>query len=80
MKEDRNVAVPAVPAASTKGSTGRQQVAAARTLPIAESAAASAPFEEDFPAVLIVSVVMNAATLSDSPVFDTVSVPQEQKL
>ena len=60
MKEDRNVAVPAVPAASTKGSTGRQQVAAARTLPIAESAAASAPFEEDFPAVLIVSVVMGA--------------------
>ena len=39
-------------------STGRQQVAAARTLPIAESAAASAPFEEGFPAVLIVSAVM----------------------
>jgi hypothetical protein len=53
------VAVPAVPAASTKGSTGRQQVAAARTLPTAESAAASAPFEEGFPVVLIVSVLMN---------------------
>lgn len=58
MKEDRNVAVLAVPAASTKGSTGRQQLAAAKALPTAESAAASARFEEDFPAVLIVSVVM----------------------
>jgi hypothetical protein len=60
MKEDRNVAVPAVPAASTKGSTGRQQVAAARTLPTAESAAASAPFEEGFPVVPIVSEFMGA--------------------
>src|SRR6266852_2417665 len=66
MKEDRNVAVPAVPAASTKGSTGRQQVAAARTLPIAESAAASAPFEEGFAAVLIVSVFMDACSLVQS--------------
>src|SRR5712692_7208273 len=60
MKEDRNVAVPAVPAASTKGSTGRQQVATARTLPTAESAAASAPFEEGFPVVSIVSEFMGA--------------------
>jgi hypothetical protein len=60
MKEERDIAVPAVPAASTKGSTGRQQVVAARTLPIAESPAASARFEEDFPAVLIVSVFMAA--------------------
>jgi len=56
MKEDRNVAVPAVPAASTNGSTGRQQVAAARTLPIAESAAATAPLEGGFSFGLIVSV------------------------
>src|SRR5579863_1465190 len=60
MKEDRNVAVPAVPAASTNGSTGRQQVAAARTLPIAESAAATAPLEEGFSFGLIVSVFMYA--------------------
>ena len=60
MKRDRNVAVPAVPAASTKGSTGRQHVAAARTLPTAETEATSAPFEEDFPAMLIVSVFMDA--------------------
>ena len=60
MKEDRNVAVPAVPAASTKGSTGRQQVAAAKTLPTAESAAASVPFEEGLPVVLMVSVFMEA--------------------
>ena len=48
MREDMNVAVPAVPAATTKGSTGRQQVAAARTLPTAESEAASA-FRRGFP-------------------------------
>src|SRR5947209_6196902 len=60
MNEERNAALPAVPAASTNGSTGRQQVAAARTLPMADSAAASAPFEGDFPAVLIVSVFMDA--------------------
>jgi hypothetical protein len=57
-KDDRNVAVPAVPAASTKGSTGRQHVAAARTLPTADIAAANVPFERDFVAVLIVSVFM----------------------
>jgi len=61
MKEDRNVAVPAVPAASTKGRTGRQQVAAARTLPTAESAAARAPFEEVFLVVPIVSVFMGCS-------------------
>src|SRR5712692_9752709 len=60
MNEERNAALPAVPAASTKGSTGRQQVAAARTLPTAESAAASAPFEGGFAVVLIVSVLMDA--------------------
>jgi len=60
MKEERNTALPAVPAASTNGSNGRQHVAAARTLPTADSAAASAPFEEGFPAVLIVSVFMDA--------------------
>src|SRR2546425_10985970 len=60
MKEDRNVAVPAVPAASTNGSTGRQQVKAARTLPTAESAAASAPFEEGLPVVPTASVFMDA--------------------
>jgi len=57
-KEERNVAVPAVPAASTKGSTGRQQVAAARTLPTAEIAAANVPLEGDFVGVPIVSVFM----------------------
>src|SRR5260370_33534170 len=61
MKADRNVALPAVPAASTNGSTGRQQVAAARTLPTAESAAASASFEEGFPAFLIVSVFIGCS-------------------
>jgi len=53
MNEDRNLALPAVPAASTKGSTGRQHVAAARTLPTADSAAASPPFEEALPVALI---------------------------
>src|SRR5690348_15186195 len=56
--EDRNLALPAVPAASTKGSTGRQQVAAARTLPTADSAAASPPFEEALPVALIVSLLI----------------------
>jgi hypothetical protein len=56
--EDRNLALPAVPAASTKGSTGRQQVAAARTLPTAEIAAANVPLEGRFAVVLIVSVFM----------------------
>jgi hypothetical protein len=56
MKEERNLALLAVPAASTNGSTGRQHVKAARTLPTAESAAASAPFEDGFAVVLIVSV------------------------
>src|SRR5215469_14773614 len=51
---DRNLALPAVPAASTKGSTGRQHVAAARTLPTADSAAASPPREGGLPIVLIV--------------------------
>jgi hypothetical protein len=60
MKDDRDVAIPAVPAASTKGSTGRQQVDAAKTLPIAESPATSVPLEGDFSAVLIVSVFMAA--------------------
>src|SRR5712691_904417 len=59
-KDDRNVAVLAVPAASTNGSTGRQQVAAARTLPTAEIAAANVPFEGGFAVVLIVSVFMCA--------------------
>jgi hypothetical protein len=59
-KEETNAALPAVPAASTKGSTGRQQVAAARTLPIAEIAAANVPFEGGFAVVLIVSVFMCA--------------------
>jgi hypothetical protein len=59
MKVEKNAALLAVPAATTNGSTGRQQVAAARTLPTAESAAASTPFEEGFPVVLIVSVLMN---------------------
>ena len=45
MKEEKKAALLAVPAASTKGSTGRQQVAAARTLPTAEIAAANAPLE-----------------------------------
>jgi hypothetical protein len=58
MNEDRNLALPAVPAASTKGSTSRQQVAAARTLPTAEIAAANVPFEEGFVIALIVSVFM----------------------
>src|SRR5438445_11655188 len=61
MKEDRNVAVPAVPAASTKGSTGRQHVAAARTLPTAEIAAANVPFEGGFAVVLIVSVFIGCS-------------------
>src|SRR5712692_11393345 len=61
IKEERNVAVPAVPAASTKGSTGRQQVKAARTLPTAESAAASATFEKDFPVALIVSLFIGCS-------------------
>ena len=47
MKEEKNAALLAAPAASTKGSTGRQQVAAARTLPTAEIAAATVPFEGD---------------------------------
>jgi hypothetical protein len=58
MKDERNVAVPAVPAASTNGSTGRQHVAAARTLPTAEIAAANVPFEGGFGVVLIVSIFM----------------------
>jgi hypothetical protein len=40
MKDERNLAVCAVPAASTKGSTGRQHVATARTLLTAQIAAA----------------------------------------
>jgi hypothetical protein len=56
MNEDRNLALPAVPAASTKGSTGKQQVVAARTLPTAEIAAAYVPLEEGFAVALIVSV------------------------
>src|SRR5437879_4327408 len=60
MYEERNLALLAVPAASTNGSTGRQQVKAARTLPIAESAAANAPFEEGLPVVLAASVFMGA--------------------
>src|SRR5260370_34006674 len=61
IKEERNAALLAVPAASTKGSTGRQQVKAARTLPTAESAAASAPFEEGLPVVVIVSVFIGCS-------------------
>src|SRR5216684_3111917 len=66
MNEDRNLALPAVPAASTKGSTGRQQVAAARTLPTAEIAAANVPLEGCFAVVLIVSVFMRILVASDS--------------
>jgi hypothetical protein len=62
--EERNVAVPAVPAAKTKGSTGRQHVATARTLPTAEIAAAIVPFEGGFVVVLIVSVFTYARILS----------------
>jgi hypothetical protein len=61
MNEERNAALPAVPAASTKGRIGRQQVVAANTLPTADVAAASAPLEGDFPAVLAVSVFMDAS-------------------
>ena len=57
--EDRNLALPAVPAASTKGSTGRQHVAAARTLPTADSAAANPPFEEALPVTLLVSLLIS---------------------
>src|SRR6266849_8301878 len=64
MKEERNAALPAVPAASTNGSTGRQHVAAARTLPTADSAAASAPFEEGLPVGLTASVFMDARSFS----------------
>src|SRR5437879_13727124 len=60
MYEERNLALLAVPAARTNGSTGRQQVKAARTLPTAESAAANAPFEEGLPVVLTASVFMGA--------------------
>src|SRR5260370_37842407 len=60
-KEETNAALPAVPAARTKGSTGRQQVAAARTLPTAESPAASPPLEADFAAVRIGAVFMGLA-------------------
>src|SRR5260370_4386698 len=60
MNEETNAALPAVPAARTKGSTGRQQVAAARMLPTAEIAAANVPFEWGFAVVLIVSVFMCA--------------------
>ena len=56
MNGNRNLALPAVPAASTKGSTGRQQVAAARTLPTAEIAAANVPLEAGFAAASIVLV------------------------
>lgn len=56
------MALLAVPAASTNGSTGRQQVAAARTLPTADIAAASPPLEGDFPTVVIVSVFMDVFT------------------
>src|SRR5258708_37973913 len=79
IKEERNVAVPAVPAASTKGSTGRQQVKAARTLPTAESAAASAPFEEGFAVALIVSVFMSGCIPSlrtSRPAWNAQSNPQ----
>jgi hypothetical protein len=62
--EERNVAVPAVPAAKTKGSTGRQHVATARTLPTAEIAAAIVPSEGGFVVVLIVSVFTYARILS----------------
>jgi hypothetical protein len=64
MNEDRNLALPAVPAASTKGSTGRQQVAAARTLPTAEIAAANVPFEKGLLVVLTPSVFMDARSSS----------------
>src|SRR5216684_9176434 len=64
IKEERNAALLAVPAASTNGSTGRQQVRAARTLPTAESAAASAPFEEGLPVGLTASVFMDARSLA----------------
>ncbi len=57
------MAVLAVPAASTNGSTGRQQVKAARTLPTAENAAASVPLDAGFPLALIVSLFMDARFL-----------------
>jgi hypothetical protein len=60
MKEERNRALPAAPAATANGSTGRQQVAAARILPTADIAAANAPLEGDFGAVGIASVFMDA--------------------
>jgi hypothetical protein len=60
MKEERKIALPAVPAARTKGSTGRQQVAAATTLPTAESAATNVPLEGGFIAGLTISVFMDA--------------------
>src|SRR6266705_675863 len=60
MSEERNLSLLAVPAASTNGSTGRQQVKAAAALPTAESAAANAPFEEGLPVVPTASVFMDA--------------------
>jgi hypothetical protein len=63
----------AVPAASTKGSTGRQHVVAARRLPTAEIAAADVPFEGDFVVVLTVSVFMIPA-----PVFTVWSLAGSQ--
>jgi hypothetical protein len=63
MYGERNLALLAVPAASTNGSTGRQQVKAARTLPTAETAAATAPFEEGLSVALTVSVFMDARPL-----------------
>src|SRR5260370_656262 len=56
--EERKAALPAVPAARTNGSTGRQHVAAARTLPTAEMAATKVPLEGDFPAVVIALIFM----------------------
>lgn len=58
MNEDGKLALPALPAASTKGRAGRQQVVAARSLPTAEIAAANVPLEVCFVVVLIVSVLI----------------------
>src|SRR5438874_9597523 len=59
--EDRNLALPAVPAASTNGSTGRQQVKAASTLPTADSAAATPPLGDTLPVGLIVSLFIRSS-------------------
>src|SRR5215468_5202034 len=77
---DRNLALPAAPAASTKGSTGRQHVAAARTLPTADSAAASPPREAGLPIVVIVWLFIRPSFRSSGAVTRNARVaPLQQK-